>query len=152
MTNQLKHIWTILVQSSSTDSNTNLFSLFNAVDEITVDINQKDVKNDKKESPIGIPVSFQIVSLWKRNNNLELELKNQVKIYLLDPKGKELQHIEYPMVIPADKKRMRFITPINGMNITVGGEYRFVLTIKEPGKTSFEKIVEVPIDVVIKKS
>jgi hypothetical protein len=150
MANQLEHVWTILVQSSVTDSTTNLFSLYNTIDELTVDLSQKGI-TDLKDSKVTIPASFQIVSLWKRNNNLNLELKNEVKISLQDPKGKEMQHVEYPMVIPADKKRMRFITPVNGMNITIEGEYRFIVTIKEPSQTAFKKVAELPIDVVIKK-
>ena len=154
MANQIIHVWTILVQSSSTDSKTNLFSLFNTIDELAVDINQRGnntSKSDLKESKITIPASFQIVSLWKRNNNLDLEFRNEVKISLIDPKGKEMQHIESLMVIPADKKRMRFITPLNGMNITTEGEYRFVISIKELGQTSFNEVAVVPIDIIIKK-
>ncbi len=152
MKNQIKHVWSILAQSSTTDSVTNLFSLTNTIDELTVNFNPKDIKSDQKDAQIAVPVSFQIVTLWKRNNNLDFELKNQVRISLIDPKGKELQKIEYPMVIPADKMRMRFITPVNGLNVTTSGEYRFVIMIKELGQATFKQEAEVPIDVVINKS
>jgi hypothetical protein len=154
MTKQLKHVWSVLAQSSSTDAVNNSFSLFNIIDELTVDFKPtetKIAKDAKKKDIITLPAQFQIATLWKRITDSNLELVSNVKVSFLDPEGIELQQIEYPMTIPVDKKRMRFVTQVIGINLSVSGEYKFLIKLKEPDSVDFKEVAEVPIDVIIKK-
>ncbi len=57
----MKHIWTVLCQNSSVDSSTNLLSIFNCLDELTVEI---DRSKAPKIDELIIPFGAQLISLW----------------------------------------------------------------------------------------
>ncbi len=56
----MKHIWTVLCQNSSVDSSTNLLSIFNCLDELTVEI---DRSKAPKIDELIIPFVAQLIIL-----------------------------------------------------------------------------------------
>lgn len=146
--NNLIHAWSILCQSSSVDANNNSLSLFNVIDDITIDINPP--ADGKLPDVFGVPVNSNLVTLWKRRMVGD-EIVADVDVRLLDPTGKELQKMVYNMKIPADKSQARSIMNIQGFPVTVAGVYVFKISVKESGGASFQEVQEVPLNIIVKK-
>lgn len=140
----MKHIWTILCEKSSVDSKTNLLSIFNCVEELSIVI-------DKTKAPKGdtvLPIEFQLISFWtvddpKKKNILE----SQVEI--IDPKGDSLNKFNNKFDIKEGVSRQRSITNIHGFKITEAGRYTFRVMQKKEGKKEFKIVAELPLDVKI---
>lgn len=150
----IKHIWSILCQSSVTDAVTNTMSLFNTVEQFTVTITppkdpielKKFEENSKKM--LSVQTQFEIVTLWQKL----VEGKNMdgdVEMEFLDPRGVSLMKKTYSLHIPEDKKRMRYRVGITGIHVTVSGEYTFRIRLREPEQTGFVEVVAIPLEVII---
>ena len=140
----MNHIWTVLCQKSSIDIETNLLSLFNCVEELSIVID--DIKAAEKN--IIIPVDFQLVSFWiienpKQDNVLDIRGE------LLDPNGKVLNQFENRFEIKAGVLRFRNRTNLQGLPVTEAGRYQFRLRQKKAGKNDFEVMADIPLDVKI---
>lgn len=140
----MKHIWTVLCQKSSIDIETNLLSLFNCVEELSLII-------DKTKAPKGdlvIPIEFQLVSFWTvENSNKDnvLEMKGE----LIDPNGKTLNKFENKFNIKKGVLRFRNRTNFQGLPITEAGRYIIRMMQKNEGKKEFEIVTELPLDIKI---
>ncbi len=137
----MKNIWSIICEKSSVDSQTNLLSLFNCIEEIQLTI---DKANMPKSDKLVIPFNLQFISFWiieddTKDNSVE------AKISLIDPKGNILN--EFPVTLKAKKgeKRLRNITNMQGMQITEGGRYCYRISQKKGSK--FEVASETPLDI-----
>lgn len=137
----MKNIWSIICEKSSIDAQTNLLSLFNCVEEIQLTIDKEKMpKSDK----LVIPFSLKIISFWTIEDSSKDNLA-EIKIDLMDPKGKILN--EFPVTLKAKKgeKRLRSITNIQGIQITEGGRYCYKILQKKG--TKFEVASETPLDI-----
>lgn len=148
---KIKHIWSILCKSSSTDSQSNSLSLFNTIEQINVTpaLEERKKIEEGVEKVISVSFPFELITLWKKTVENE-KADAEVEIELFDPKGKSVTKVPYTLSIPQDKKRMRFRAGFMGLNIPMGGEYSFKVRIKEQGCSTFEEVVDLPLDVVIK--
>jgi hypothetical protein len=141
----MKHIWTILCQSSAVDIKTNLLSLFDCVEEITLGIDKAKAPKDKN---LIIPVKFQLVSFWiveDQNKENVLEVKNQI----LDPDGTLLSESEQKFDIKQGIKRFRTRIMINNFTISKEGVYIIKILQRKEEKKGLRAVTEVPIDVKI---
>lgn len=140
--NSMKHIWSILCQSSSIDSGTNLLSIFNCVEELSLVVDKDKIKNEE----LVIPVKFQLVSLWGIENS---KIKNELEISvnLLDPDGAVVGHIQNDFDIDKGFSRFRSFVNFEGLKITKEGRYSIEINQKKGNKT--EKVAELPLDVKI---
>jgi len=137
----MKNVWSIICEKSSIDSQTNLLSLFNCIEEVKLEIDKNKMpKTDK----LVIPVSFQLISLWTIEKYTK-ENMFEIKVELIDPKGKALS--EFPNTLKSKKgdKRLRSITNIQGMQITEGGRYHYRISQKKGNQ--FEIASETPLDI-----
>lgn len=137
----MKNIWSIICEKSSIDAQTNVLSLFNCIEEMQLMINKEKMpKSDK----LIIPVNLQLISFWTIEDDTKDSL-NEIKIELVDPKGKSLN--EFSVILKAKKgeKRLRSITNIQGIQITEGGRYYYRILQKKGIK--FEIVSETPLDV-----
>jgi len=137
----MKNIWSIICEKSSIDAQTNLLSLFNCIEEIQLTIDKdKMPKSDK----LVIPFNLQLISFWTIEDGTK-DNSVEIKIDLIDPKGKVLN--EFPVTLKAKKgeKRLRSITNIQGVQITEGGRYCYRILQKKGAK--FEVASETPLDI-----
>jgi hypothetical protein len=140
----MKHIWTVLCQKSSIDNETNLLSLFNCVEELSLII-------DKTKAPRGnlvIPIEFQLVSFWtveNSNKDNTLEMKGE----LIDSNGKILNKFENKFNIKKGISRFRNRTNFQGLPITEAGRYIIKMMQKNEDKKEFEIVTELPLDIKI---
>lgn len=137
----MKHIWTVLCQKSSIDFETNLLSLFNCIEEMTLTI-------DKSKAPSGnliIPAELELVSYWlveEKNKENSLNIKGE----LLDPENKILNTFEKSFPISKEILRFRNRIHIQNLPITKAGRYKFRIYQKDI-KNVFRMVTELPLDI-----
>ena len=155
MNKKIEHIWSVLCSNSSVDIDTNSLSIFNVVEQLNIQSipkvvslhnNNSSPKEAGQESSV-IPVTFEIVSLFQRQDPEADKLLNDAILALIDPRGKILKENNFQIVFPKGSKRLRFRTKLGGMPITISGEYRFILKVKT-GK-DFHEMSRLPLDVKI---
>lgn len=137
-----KHIWTVIAQSSVTDSLTNNLSITNILEQIQIgkqDATGKVVIPTKGDA---IPLNFQIISLWKKLANRREEFSIDGKLEVLDPERKVLIDQPYSIFMAKDKERMRSIINFQGFKITLPGEYTFKLYARDNPKSDFVEVAE----------
>lgn len=141
----MKHIWTILCQSSSVDVDTNILSLFNCIEELNLTIDKTQLIDKEK---LVIPVGFQMVSFWaiedhSRDNILE------IKGEIIDPNGKSLNKFDNKFSIKKGALRFRSRINIQGLPVTKEGRYIIRIMQKMEKNKDFEVVTELPLDVKI---
>lgn len=137
----MKNVWSIICEKFSVDSQTNLLSLFNCIEEMTLEIDKTKMPKSEK---LVIPVNVQLVSLWTIENFTK-ENVLEIKVELIDPQGKTLNEFSNTLKSKKGDKRLRSITSIQGMPITEGGRYYYRILQKKGGQ--FEVASETPLDV-----
>jgi len=141
----MKHIWTILCQNSSRDSNTNLLSIFNCLEEIILKI---DISKTLKKDEFSLPISMQLVSLWSINNqNKDNTL--DISVEMLDPDGKLLNTFTKKFDVKSGFKRFRSILNIQRIKITRAGRYIIRMKQKQVGEKDFNVVEELPLDIKV---
>lgn len=137
----MKNIWSIICEKSSIDAQTNLLSLFNCVEEVQLMIDKdKMPKSDK----LVIPFNLQLISFWAIEDSSKDNLA-EIKIDLVDPKGKILNEFSVTLKAKKGEKRLRSITNMQGIQITEGGRYCYRILQKKGIK--FEVASETPLDI-----
>lgn len=144
----IRHIWSILCQSSAIDRDSNSLSLFHLVEEITI-TKEKGTTAEKAEAQknFRLPVQLELVSLWDREDAEERSV--DAKMQLLDPQGKVLINQTYPLNFEKGKRRLRFRAKMGGLIVSISGEYLFVVSIREGGAKEYRDMAEVPLTVKI---
>lgn len=143
--NTINHLWTIPCKNSSVDQKTNLLSLFEIQEEFSVDLKIK-----KDFEVLNIPVTFQIITMWEKKNKNEIA-NADIEIEYFDPNNKKLGIFKYKLSIPEDKKRFRNIVSINGIGITVPGEYFFKVKKQEHNMKESQLVGQFSINMKINK-
>ncbi|HQU07870.1 MAG: hypothetical protein B7X04_02255 [Parcubacteria group bacterium 21-54-25] len=138
----LKNLWTIATISSAIDKDNNTLSLFDILEELTL-----QVSGSMPERTV-IPVNHHLLSLWEREETgTPLTLK--FKVVLRDPIGNILHENQAEVVMQAPHKRARFRAQFNGFPVSVPGIYRYEIVSLEPEKTGAEILGGVAIEVKV---
>ena len=149
--NKIKHHWTILCGSSSVDRQTNNISLFNIIEQLSLNIKRENWEKALKEKKEGFlaRTQFEIVTLWEKEEP-EDEISAEVEVRLVDPKGNVLHKQPYQLSFAKQVKRHRQRLTWSGMKLTQAGVYIFSINIKYPDATQFEEVETVKLLVNIK--
>lgn len=138
----VEHIMTTICNSASVDAESNNLSLFNIIEEITMqDTNPIDLKQKKS---INLP--FELISVWRKLDESK-EVSSDLKIVFYDPNNNLMQEIGYKLEIKNPHQRMRIRIKGNGLNVTRQGNYYFSILIKN--NEEFEEVARVPVFVKI---
>lgn len=141
----MKHIWTVLCQKSSIDVETNQLSLFNCLEEINLTLENTEALNNN----LVIPVEFQLVSYWSREQ-ADTEVNLTAVGELVDASGKMINSFNNSLVVKQGILRFRNRTNIQGLAITGPGRYYFRLyQIDKMRGVAKELVAELPLDVKI---
>ena len=141
---KIQHLWTILCGSSAIDNETSSLSLFNIIEEITVQnlSGQSFNLNDKK----GIQLPFEIVSCILRTQELDgKSLFIDTKIDFLDPNSQILQTMNSKVEMKSQHSRLRVRVKTNGVIVTVPGVYSVIISMKEAEEKQLREVVKVPL-------
>lgn len=144
---KIKHIWSVLCKASVIDQDDNNISIHGVLEQLNVNLVPKDPT--KKLEKIGIPLNYEIVSLWQTNEKTQVAT-GEIEYILIDPKGKELLKNTQIMEIPKTSRRFRSRMKISGLPLTINGDYLFQIRLKEKGSSGFKLISELPLEVEIK--
>lgn len=142
MIKTMKNIWSIICSRAVVDSNTNSLSLFDCVEEATVGFPNIEEMNKPKKA---IPASFTVVSLWINEDSSKEKKFNQL-IEIYDPSNKKLKDFFHDPRFEKNKKRLRTLVQINGMEITGEGQYTIIIKYKESGE-KYLVAAELPLDI-----
>lgn len=141
----MKHIWTILCQNSSVDSNTNLLSIFNCLEKLTLTI---DKNKAPKTEELVISLGAQLISFWAiENQNKDNVL--EVRVEMLDPNGKSLNKSDQKIDVKKGTERFRNIMNIQQIKITKEGRYTVRMQQKKERGGDFNVVAELPLDIKI---
>ncbi len=141
---KIEHLWTIICGSSSVDTDTNSLSLFNIIEEITIQNvpGQSMNLNDKK----GIPIPFEVVSCILRSQESDgKSIFVDLKIDFLDPDNKILQTVNSKVEIKSQHSRLRVRIKANGITITKPGIYNLLVSMKEDSEKELKEVIKVPL-------
>lgn len=138
----MKNIWSAIFTRAVVDSTTNSLSLFDCVEEVTVNFsNLEDISREQK----NIPISFTIVSMW---SDKEIGGKREFNclVEIIDPQGKKLHEFPSKPVFEKGKKRLRTIMQIDGLTVTSEGEYTVIVKYKLDIE-KFSIASKIPLDI-----
>ena len=138
----MKHVWSILCQQSSIDQETNLISLFNAIEELNINLD----KANALENNLLISVQLQLVSYWVREEALAEETLT-IRTELVNPEGKVLNSFDNKLTIKAGVLRFRHRNNIQGLAISGPGRYHLRLVEIKASKEMI--LTELPLDVKV---
>lgn len=143
---KIKHIWSVLCKESVINQDDNLISINGALEEFTVSIAPSDPKISAIPAKLNIPVHYEIVSFWVKENPKET-VTIQIEYSLVDPKGESLFIKIQDLKILENIKRYRSRMKITGLPLTQSGDYTFMVKKKEPESNKFELMVKLPLEV-----
>ena len=139
--NTLQNAWTLVSLSSAIDRDNNTLSLFDVLEELTLQVTGTVPENAM------IPVNHHLLSLWAREEIGE-PVSLKFKVLLRDPAGKVLHENSAEVSLEGKHKRTRFRAQFNGFPVTTDGTYHYEIISLEPEKTDGKELVRsVPIDV-----
>jgi len=138
----MKHIWSVLCSGSSIDIETSALSLFNCLSKIN--ISDKFLESNQK----AIPIKLELISFWiieKEDKDGKLE----IKVELLNPKNKILDHFDKSLDIRKKASRIRNRIRIKGMPFSCEGRYFF--KVKQKQNKKYETVANIPLEIRVKK-
>ncbi len=149
----IKHIWSVVAQSSLVEQQTNNISILKVLEQLNVNLSIKDQEGLKNNPGKAILVNFpfQVISLWQ-SINPKKDPTADVEIEFFDPIGLSLQNIKFKLQFETKKTRMRSITSSPVISIMDTGVYLFKIRIKEDGEDNFSDVAEIPIEVRVIKA
>lgn len=141
--------WALLCRSVAVDQNTNQVSIFNVIDEITIN------KDANIEEAVAKSKKFQISMEFALITQFEHSLKDNqgimhVQVEVIDPSKSELGKMNMPLEIQRGKKRTRIIVQFPNLVATKSGSYNFVISLKEDNERVYTEIARVPLEINIK--
>ncbi len=146
----------IISNSSTVDQMSQALSVFNVIDQIDVDLKAKELNKVNLDSveKIPVPINFQVISMWKRNNlsDENKSVNSKLHIEFVDPIGEKLNETTFDLPIAEGKKRTRYILNVNGMFVTRTGEYLVQFREMFSKDEKSEVLGTLILDVVVNKS
>jgi hypothetical protein len=134
----IQHIWTVICSEAIFDKETNLVSLINVIEELTI---------QAKPKPKGkIGIALDIVSFWMRSNEDEPSF-GKYRISLVSPEGKVLNTVEGELDLTI-YQRLRTRTKFIGFPANQPGRYIFRVDQEEEESKEFLPVANIPIRVI----
>jgi hypothetical protein len=146
----LKVIWAILCQSSAVDLDSNLVSLFNVVEELTLPAPPPQTPQGQ-QLPAGLTLAplFQIVVLWTRSDP-EVPEHSKGRLRILLPGGGEATAPEFEVDLTQNPRARHRINLASLPVSRAEGIHRFVID-GMTGTLGWTEMFEVPLSVVFQR-
>ena len=143
-----------MCRSASIDQQTNSVSLFNVVEELT--INKAPLGNSIVKKLSNLPTKTQIktdftfVVHMERDPEVKIQKFNPgIKIKVVSPSGDTFAEAEVPLKFEAGKNRLRAIINMGTFPVKDSGLYKIVVSTRVSLSDDFEEVEVVPVDVKI---
>ena len=147
----VRHVWSVLCAKSSIDKETNNVSLFEVLEQLTVNVGKEDVAKAKEAAVtegFGVPVDFEIVTLLDREV-IKGKLGSALTAEIIDPSGKQLRSFSHAFEFTEGKRRMRVQIRAKGFPVTASGMYRLVIRLTEGAEKKGRVVADIPLEVII---
>lgn len=144
---KIKHIWSVLCKESVINQDDNNISIHGVLEELSIFLTPVNQTEELPEK-IGIPMNYEIVSLWQRSKEVE-SAKAELEYIFVDSENKELLKNIQTIEIPKDSRRFRSRMKISGMPLSKEGDYTFQVKIREEGSDASHLVAELPLEVKI---
>lgn len=147
----LHHNWSLVCERALIDQKTNLLTIFNVIEEVTL----SDLK--KNGAPVGpselkeedkkiMQRDMCLLSAWRRDQLAgEEALEHDLKIEWISPAGNVLMQTESKINLEKGKNNLRVLINLDKIAFTTAGTYVFRLSDKNE-KNVFKSVTEIPID------
>lgn len=145
---KVNHLWSVLCRKAIVDRASNNVSLLESFEQLTVSIGHQPKELVATGSPITIPQSHELVTLWSRND-IDQEYSRNVELEFVDPEGNVLSQSEYILKFGPHIRRARVITTIGELSLTKSGIYTYRLYLQSDSGGREEPVVELPLEVKI---
>lgn len=145
----VKYLWTILCRRSIEDSKTRTISIFEILEQITIQVPKDLLENVKINSgeKFGIPLEYEIISMWERDD-VKVNPNVSTIIEIIDPSGEIVQKVEQPLPFGDGKRNVRLTGKVQGLPVTKSGVYRYKVRLKE-GDIISEPKGDIPLEIVL---
>lgn len=130
------------------DEGSNLLSLINIIDEITVTFSKEEDRNNFDKGSKSVLIPIDVVVLWKREEGVTAPIDLNFTMQFIGPDGKVLMDGAKGIVRMETHHRI-FRTRFKYQGITCDGAgiHKFRIISEDPGKTGGEIVFEEPIRV-----
>jgi hypothetical protein len=135
----LDHLWSIVCQSSSIDIETNRLSIFNVIENLSI--------NSQEGQRILVPLQFDIVSSWLRKDISE-PVYATMRITYSSPEGENILQQELVFEItkaPLHRTRIHF----PNIPVTTSGCYKFMVDLKMNAENVWCTVATIPLFIKI---
>jgi hypothetical protein len=136
-----KHIWTVLCKRAITDGETNIVSLIDVIEEISIASNPP-IPADKWSA---IPFEVVVISLLERSNQDVLE-QCELKVEIVSPSGETHPNRMFASIDLTKTLRVRRLFRINGLPLYGFGAHRFVVSMRKSDDDPWSRVAELPLD------
>ena len=137
------HIWSVLCTKASIDRETNIVSLLEIVEEITIASPLPAATN----GPVVLAVRAEFVSLWERNRAQEPE-RALGRLTIQGPTGRPLGGAEFEINL-GEKSRTRTIAKLEGLPVSGAGRHAMVVECRSVPENEWAQVARIPFELVI---
>jgi len=125
----IQNKWALICSHTSVDMNTNLLSIFNVIEEVTINRSNNPLPELPKDGFV-VPMQHEFVSFWSRDiSESDGDLKIKAKLKLFDPKKELLQEQDLEIFFEKGKKSLRCIIKIGAIKVRASGEYTYEIDV-----------------------
>ena len=141
------HVWSVLCESSSVDSQTNVVSLFKCVERI--ELEQLGSEEPAEAEFTSLPVNMELVSLWQRSDIDAPEPDLPIRIRLRTPG--DFRAPSYEVTIKF-KGHVRARHILRMASLPFDGPGLYVLQVQQQNTSNnrWKTVANAPLEVVVK--
>lgn len=144
----IKHVWSLVCKESKIEQITNNISIIDVYESLQFDLRTEQNTEENKGKPIGVPVNFEIISLFYRDKKGTEEHFDE-KIIVIDPKGVVLGEFAADVLFKDDQDRVRSIVKFNMIALTISGDYVFQVNLAKKGADKMDRVSSIPISIKV---
>jgi hypothetical protein len=137
----ITHVWSVLCQNSIIDQDSNLVSLINSIEELTLP--------DEPAPNKVYPITVSLVTLWIRSD-INIPISGFGRSVFTSPNGEELQSLEQELDLK-NYERLRTRSYFSGLKLSEAGQYYFNVEYRDNVKQEWRKVAALPVKVSFKK-
>lgn len=144
------HEWSLICQRSIVDQESNLLSIIDTVEQVTISLNPRSVQQDVVSGEITLPI--HVVSRFRKCVESEKELQLEVLYEAHNPAGKKVgDAVPVTFVMKSGIRNFRARVTLGRVPVDTSGLYMIQVKVREAGDTSYKRVASIPIEVVVNR-
>lgn len=143
----MHHVWSVICSSSSIDIHSNNISLFNVLEKVKFNIEEKQekiVREQNEHNELGLPITIEIVSMWWRSE-IDTPEDGESRLVLITPDKKRFDLGEAKINL-IEYTKVRSMGQLTGVPFTISGIYYFEVSKKF--SDDWEVVAKIPVEII----